>query len=148
MKKLLPIFSMALLMASTMPTQAQTILEEDFETGTTKSAKTPLTRGEGWTTIDSYKGEKWTVAAYILYDGEYYYSDPKEFETKKEVQIKITLKTPSQANGDIFTNGCKLNGEIEDYYNLNRQGSFGKYGVCYAVDKTPTIDDYTATVTS
>ena len=96
---------------------------------------------------DSYKGEKWTVAAYILYDGEYYYSDPKEFETKKEVQIKITLKTPSQANGDIFTNGCKLNGEIEDYYNLNRQGSFGKYGVCYAVDKTPTIDDYTATVT-
>lgn len=71
MKKLLPIFSMALLMASTMPTQAQTILEEDFETGTTKSAKTPLTRGEGWTTIDSYKGEK------MEYNWFNYYSDPE-----------------------------------------------------------------------
>lgn len=38
-------------------TQAQTILEEDFETGVTVSQATPLTRGEGWTTVNSYSGD-------------------------------------------------------------------------------------------
>ena len=56
MKKQNLLLSLALMLTSTMSVQAQTILEEDFETGTTASAKTPLTRGEGWTTIDSYKG--------------------------------------------------------------------------------------------
>ena len=62
---------MTLLVASLMPTQAQTILEEDFETGTTKSAKTPLTHGDGWTTINSYTGEN------MLYNWFNYYADPE-----------------------------------------------------------------------
>ena len=65
------ILTMTLLVASLMPTQAQTILEEDFETGTTKSAKTPLTHGDGWTTINSYTGEN------MLYNWFNYYADPE-----------------------------------------------------------------------
>ena len=61
---------MTLALASTMPAIGQTILEEDFETGLTQSAKTPLTRTEGWTTIDSYKG---TDKTYNWYN---YYADP------------------------------------------------------------------------
>lgn len=62
--------TLTLLMASMMPTKGQTILEEDFETGLTKSTKEPLTRTEGWTTIDSYKG---TNTTYNWYN---YYADP------------------------------------------------------------------------
>ena len=65
------ILTMTLLVASLVPTQAQTILEEDFETGTTKSAKTPLTHGDGWTTINSYTGEN------MLYNWFNYYADPE-----------------------------------------------------------------------
>lgn len=39
--------------------QAQTILEEDFETGVTASQATPLTRGEGWTVVSSYSGSNY-----------------------------------------------------------------------------------------
>ena len=67
MKKRYLICSLALLLTSAMTAQAQTILEEDFETGATAPAKTPLTRGEGWTTIDSYKGEKMTFNWYNEY---------------------------------------------------------------------------------
>lgn len=38
-------------------TQAQTILEEDFETGVTASQATPLASGEGWNTVNTYSGE-------------------------------------------------------------------------------------------
>ena len=51
--------------------QAQTILEEDFETGATKSQSTPLTRGEGWTVVSSYKGTEWKFNWFN------YYSDPE-----------------------------------------------------------------------
>lgn len=37
-------------------TQAQTLLEEDFETNSTESYSQPITVGEGWTTVDSYDG--------------------------------------------------------------------------------------------
>lgn len=70
MKKQQLILTMTLALASTMPAIGQTILEEDFETGLTQSAKTPLTRTEGWTTIDSYKG---TNMEYNWYN---YYADP------------------------------------------------------------------------
>ena len=70
MKKQHVIYSLALLLTSAMTAQAQTILEEDFETGATASAKTPLTRGEGWTTIDTYKGSE------MKYNWFNYYSDP------------------------------------------------------------------------
>ena len=53
-----------------MPTQAQTILQEDFETGNTTSAKTPLTTTEGWTVINSYNGDN------MKYNWYNYYSDP------------------------------------------------------------------------
>ena len=52
-------------------TQAQTILEEDFETGATKSQSTPLTRGEGWTTVNTYNGSK------MEYNWFNYYSNPE-----------------------------------------------------------------------
>ncbi|MBQ7663150.1 MAG: choice-of-anchor J domain-containing protein [Prevotella sp.] len=55
MKKLYTAF-FALMALATATTQAQTILEEDFETGATKSQSTPLTRGEGWTVVSSYSG--------------------------------------------------------------------------------------------
>ena len=42
-----------------LTSQAQTILEEDFETGATVSQSSPLTRGTGWTTVNSYKGENY-----------------------------------------------------------------------------------------
>ncbi|MBR1934370.1 MAG: choice-of-anchor J domain-containing protein [Prevotella sp.] len=51
--------------------QAQTILEEDFETGTTQSAKSPLAKGEGWTTVNSYSGANYS------YNWFNYYSDPE-----------------------------------------------------------------------
>ena len=51
MKKQQLILTMTLALASTMPAIGQTILEEDFETGLTQSAKTPLTRTEGWTPL-------------------------------------------------------------------------------------------------
>lgn len=51
--------------------QAQTILEEDFETGATKSQSTPLTRGEGWTTVNSYSGSNYR------YNWFNEYSDPE-----------------------------------------------------------------------
>lgn len=70
MKKQHLFYSLALLLTSAMTAQAQTILEEDFETGATASAKTPLTRGEGWTTVDTYKGSK------MEYNWFNYYSDP------------------------------------------------------------------------
>lgn len=70
MKKQHLFYSLALLLTSAMTAQAQTILEEDFETGATASAKTPLTRGEGWTTVDTYKGSE------MKYNWFNYYSDP------------------------------------------------------------------------
>ena len=51
--------------------RAQTILEEDFETGATKSQSTPLTRGEGWTTVNSYSGSNYR------YNWFNEYSDPE-----------------------------------------------------------------------
>jgi len=63
--------SLALLALSLTTTQAQTILEEDFETGVTTSQSAPLTRGEGWTVISSYQGGNY------LYNWFNYYSDPE-----------------------------------------------------------------------
>ena len=70
MKKQHLILTMTLAVASMMPTQAQTILQEDFETGVTKSAKTPLATHDGWTVINSYQGDKMEYSWYN------YYSDP------------------------------------------------------------------------
>lgn len=71
MKKHYFICSLALMLTSLMSVQAQTtILEEDFETGTTTTAKTPLTRGAGWTTIDTYKGSD------VRFNWFNYYKDP------------------------------------------------------------------------
>ena len=51
--------------------KAQTILEEDFETGATTSQASPLTRGTGWTTVNSYSGSDYR------YNWYNYYSDPE-----------------------------------------------------------------------
>ncbi len=50
--------------------QAQTILSEDFETGNTGSALTPVAAGEGWTTVNGYSGKN------PNYTWHNYYSDP------------------------------------------------------------------------
>ena len=60
-----------LALLSIASTQAQTILSEDFETGNTGSSPRPVAVGEGWTTIDSYKGSK------TNYTWHNYYSDPE-----------------------------------------------------------------------
>jgi hypothetical protein len=69
MRKLL-YAAMALVLLSVQNAGAQTILKEDFETGATESKSTPLTKGEGWTTVSSYSG---TNFRYNWYN---YYSDP------------------------------------------------------------------------
>ena len=58
MKKLLLSFA-ALLSLTTVQTQAQTILEEDFETGATASQASPIAKGAGWTTVNSYSGSNY-----------------------------------------------------------------------------------------
>lgn len=58
---------MTILCALAQPMQAQTILEEDFETGATVSQATPLTRGEGWTTVNSYSGSNYEYNWYNEY---------------------------------------------------------------------------------
>lgn len=57
MKKLYLTILAVLGLVTAPAAEAQTILEEDFETGATKEQATPLTRGEGWTVISSYKGD-------------------------------------------------------------------------------------------
>ena len=47
---------LSFLLMSLTSTHAQTLLEEDFETGNTTSLSTPLACGEGWTTVNSYSG--------------------------------------------------------------------------------------------
>lgn len=59
MKKIYLSMMAALLSLSASTLQAQTILEEDFETGATKSQSSPLTRGEGWTVVSSYSGSNY-----------------------------------------------------------------------------------------
>lgn len=49
---------------------AQTILSEDFETGNKGDTPLPVAVGEGWTTINSYKGDK------TSYNWHNYYSNP------------------------------------------------------------------------
>lgn len=61
----------AALAAFTLQTQAQTILEEGFETGNTGSNPRPVASGQGWTTVDSYTG---TNQNYVWHN---YYSDPE-----------------------------------------------------------------------
>lgn len=90
---------MTLALASTMQAIGQTILEEDFETGLTQSAKTPLTRTEGWTTIDSYKGDNTT------YNWYNYYADPTS-------QAGPTLSGANCAACDgPISSGAKVDGQ-------------------------------------
>lgn len=70
MKKVYLTF-LTLIALATATVQAQTILEEDFETGATKSQSTPLTRGDGWTTINKYSGTNYRFNWFN------YYSDPE-----------------------------------------------------------------------
>lgn len=65
-------YSLSLLAALfAVQTQAQTILEEGFETGNTGSQLQPVASGEGWTTVNSYAG---TNTSYTWHN---YYSDPE-----------------------------------------------------------------------
>ncbi len=61
----------ALLSLSALSAGAQTILEEDFETGATTSQASPITRGEGWTVIKEYNGND------MRFNWFNYYSDPE-----------------------------------------------------------------------
>ncbi len=65
-------FYLTMLSALALSTvQAQTLLDEDFETGNTGSSPTPVAKTEGWTTVNSYSGTKAT------YTWHNYYSDPE-----------------------------------------------------------------------
>lgn len=48
--------ALALTLAVTAP--AQTLLDEDFETGNTGTALTPVAKGEGWTVVNGYTGNQ------------------------------------------------------------------------------------------
>ena len=48
--------------------KAQTLLDEDFETNTTENISQPVAVGQGWSTVNSYTGEK---ASYVWHN--YYY---------------------------------------------------------------------------
>lgn len=50
--------------------QAQTILDEGFETGNTGNALQPVAAGEGWTVVNGYKGTN------VNYTWHNYYADP------------------------------------------------------------------------
>ncbi|MBO5052907.1 MAG: choice-of-anchor J domain-containing protein [Muribaculaceae bacterium] len=65
MKKL---FTFLLGAAISVTASAQTILEEDFETGNTGSKLTPVAKGAGWTTVNGYTGKEAT------YNWHNYYS--------------------------------------------------------------------------
>lgn len=65
-KYYLPIFALALSAGA----QAQTILDEGFETGNTGNALQPIASGSGWTTVNSYSGSN------ASYNWHNYYSDP------------------------------------------------------------------------
>ena len=68
MKKLFLTASLLLSLAGAI--QAQTILDEDFETGNTGSALQPVASGEGWSVVSSYNGEN------TNYTWHNYYSNP------------------------------------------------------------------------
>ena len=85
----------ALLSLTTL--QAQTILEEDFETGATVSQATPLTRGEGWTTVNSYSGTNYR------YNWFNEYRDPNS-------QAGATISGAGCAGCDAPTGGDKPDG--------------------------------------
>lgn len=57
MKKIYMILAMLLSLFGTT-SQAQTILDEDFETSSTETYSRPVATGQGWTTVDSYNGNK------------------------------------------------------------------------------------------
>ncbi len=64
-------FYMTMLAALALTTlQAQTILDEDFETGNTGNSPTPVAKNEGWTVINGYTGKN------TQYNWHNYYSDP------------------------------------------------------------------------
>ena len=65
------LFSFLVALLTLTTAQAQTILEEDFETGATKPQASPITKGDGWTTVNSYQGTK------MEYNWYNYYSDPE-----------------------------------------------------------------------
>ena len=65
------LFSLLVALLTLTTAQAQTILEEDFETGATKPQASPITKGDGWTTVNSYQGTK------MEYNWYNYYSDPE-----------------------------------------------------------------------
>lgn len=64
------LFLISILAWSAQPSQAQTILEEDFETGSTTDYSIPVAKGEGWTTVNSYTG---TDIRFIWHN---FYRDP------------------------------------------------------------------------
>lgn len=55
MKKKFYLF-LTLFTSATLFGNAQTLLEEDFETTSTETYSTPVTKGAGWTTVNSYSG--------------------------------------------------------------------------------------------
>ena len=67
MKKQHLFISMALMLTSVMSVQAQTILEEDFETGNTGKNTTPVAKGEGWYVVNEYSGTNYQYNWYNYY---------------------------------------------------------------------------------
>ena len=103
MKKQHLFISMALMLTSVMSVQAQTILEEDFETGNTGKNTTPVAKGEGWYVVNEYSG---TNYQYNWYN---YYSDPS-----KDSGPTINGACCAACSGPINTNVVDGSGPREE----------------------------------
>lgn len=103
MKKHYFICSLALMLTSLMSVQAQTILEEDFETGNTGKNPAPVAKGEGWTVVNEYSG---TTYQYNWFN---YYSDPS-----KEGGPTINGACCAACDGPINVNAVDGSGPREE----------------------------------
>lgn len=92
---------LGLALAASAP--AQTILDEDFETGNTGQNPTPVAKGAGWTTVNSYTGNT------TKYNWHNYYSAI----TDESPNPTISGKCCAAVDGAMF-NGSEGNGPREE----------------------------------
>lgn len=95
--------ALALTLAASAP--AQTLLEEDFETGNTGSALTPVAKGEGWTVVNGYSG---TQAKYNWHN--YYSSASGENSTPT-----ISGNCCAKVDAAMFSSDAEGRGPREEF---------------------------------
>ena len=92
---------LGLALAASAP--AQTILDEDFETGNTGENPTPVAKGAGWTTVNSYTGNVTKYNWYNYYD--------KQTDSNGNV---ISTNNYASVTGSMFTSDTEGQGPREE----------------------------------